>query len=465
MATRIKRIISYLHAVQDPDCRSWAGQLDFLADAEDSVATRMVFMTMTAVRLFETTLVSKPHYALVADYLDFLRNYELDEAEHTDSRSDSMSDTGSDSMSTSSTHSRPSSDMEGVECGLPVWPTSAVASFAHLLGPPPLPVAPGSAPPARLYDLPFEIGVNVADELSFEARVKLGQTSRSIANVVAQSLQNAAVRILAPFGLRFSDVRLLLTATKSFIGGSAVPALFHLGHTFQPADLDFCTGLGRGTEVVDFLKIAGGYHKTRESPEYSFAAGIGRIWTLINDDGMKINVLESISDNPFESVGNFHLTCVFGAWCANGLLHCYPTLTASAVAITTRAKLPVRFGAENNRSMWEVLHKYTDRGFTINLNEYDAPHTCGVDWSCPATLRRTDDGGCSYMPFPAWLYDDEAAKPPVCSWTMGGTGCPRGILANANGPCTVATSGQDLRWKEVVMEHLTSPVPPVPHSP
>ncbi|KAJ7623952.1 hypothetical protein DFH06DRAFT_1008818 [Mycena polygramma] len=292
--------------------------------------------------------------------------------------------------------------------------------------------------------MPPEIGLQVLRDLALAERVGLSGASKPGAALVAEALQAAAVRVLAPFKLRFSDIRLLLTATGSIISGSVVAALAKSGATFEPADLDFLCANRGGQTAVHFLERAGHYKCVRHS-EYTFAAGIGRIWTLFNDEGKKINVIESLTPNPFDAVGNFHLTCVYGAWGANGLLHGYPALTAAGDAITTRAKFPIRVGRRHERETWDVIHKYSDRGFRIHLNEYRERHTCGVDWNCPATIRRTDDAGCSYSPFPAWIYDDDAVKMPVSSWTMYGRGCRMGVLAgrfgavdrasNINGAC------------------------------
>ncbi|KAJ6495751.1 hypothetical protein C8R47DRAFT_1213229 [Mycena vitilis] len=432
---------------------------------------------MSAKRLFETAVFSHKHFALVVAFLDFLRNNEIDEDEMSVSDGDSScggdgpiseddagalsdvdmaleigSDLTTDIDSTTDVDSESATDVG----------SDSAASFTGLKsrpfeGEPPqiCPITPETVTPttpcASLYDMPIELGLDMIGRLSFDDRVRLAQASRPAATIVAQSLQDDAARILRPFGLRFCDVRLMQTATGAVVGGSVVTALVLNLAGFQPGDLDFLVGLGRGRKVVAFLAFAGRYRKSDDSPEYSFARGIGCTWTLMNKEGKRINVMETLDGNPFQAIGNFHLTCVYGA-----------CLTVSGNAITTRAKMPYRHDDHaHHTGLWRVLHKYADRGFRIALNEYDTPHTCGVDWSCPATLRRTDDAGCSYSSFPAWLYDDDAETLPVCCWTMGGTGCPTGILGGAS-PVHVATADLDLSWTRVMRDLQMSPTAPPP---
>lgn len=241
------------------------------------------------------------------------------------------------------------------------------------------------------------------------------------------------------------------TATGTIISGSAVTALAHLGSTFEPGDLDFIAGYGYGTLVFDFLDMARDYKlvDTPDANEYRFASGIARVCTMRHHDGQKINVFEALTENPFDVVGHFHLTCVYGAWSANGVLHCYPRLTASGIALTSPSKFPLGEGSKARINCWNILHKYTDRGFTVSLNEYDKPHTCGEDWNCPATLRTTDDAGCAYSPFPPWLYDDDTIAPSVSCWTLGGSGCSRGVLTRTDGTVVslvASVQGMTVPW-------------------
>jgi hypothetical protein len=247
------------------------------------------------------------------------------------------------------------------------------------------------------------------------------------ARLAAASTQRAAAQILARFKLDFPSIRLMQTVTGAVISGSAMTALVR--PTFIPGDLDFLTGAGRGIDVVDFLMLSANYSLTGEAVEYEHASGTGTMWPLHLGDDLIVNVIESPSPNPLDYITHFHLSCLYGAWMANGIWHGYARITAAGTAVTTAARLPLDEGdITRDISVWNVLHKYMNRGFTIGVGELPAPHECGRAWDCPATLRTTKNDGCSYSPFSAWRYDDEAISHPPTCWAMGGTRCPQGIL-------------------------------------
>ncbi|KAJ7137590.1 hypothetical protein C8R43DRAFT_844687, partial [Mycena crocata] len=211
--------------------------------------------------------------------------------------------------------------------------------------------------------------------------------------------------LLAKFGLQFEETRLLLTATGTVISGSAVTSLLPIRRPFQPNDLDFFAKSGRGRGVVKYLLIPGMYEVTNTAFTYGVSAGIGTIWTLIHRiHGYKINVIEGLTTNPLDAVLRFHSTCVFCAWTADGLWHAYPFFTLNGKTLTMPNLLPLAGTAtsalDHQKIGWRVLHKYIDRGFDYDVGELRAEHICGVDWNCPATLRRSDDAGCLSAPFP-----------------------------------------------------------------
>ncbi|KAJ7831811.1 hypothetical protein B0H13DRAFT_2371263 [Mycena leptocephala] len=79
-----------LRGTDELDSEAWLGQLEFLAVAEFSFEVRMVLSTMTAKRLLETAVVSEKHYALVSDFLDYLRNNDLDTDPMSEEEEDSL---------------------------------------------------------------------------------------------------------------------------------------------------------------------------------------------------------------------------------------------------------------------------------------------------------------------------------------------------------------------------------------
>ncbi|KAJ7158205.1 hypothetical protein C8R43DRAFT_847573, partial [Mycena crocata] len=188
--------------------------------------------------------------------------------------------------------------------------------------------------------------------------------------------------------------------TGCIISGSAVTSLVNAGQVFEPGDIDFYVRLSGGYDVVRYITKSGKYSGVQVTTAYDFVAGIGKVWALkLRGTELKINVIESLTDNPFDAVCHFHSTCVFGAWTLDGVWHGYPSLNLRGISITTHTQFPLNDSLSTHQAAWRVLRKYTDRGFTFSLGQYDAQHECGVDRNCPATIRTTDDAGCLYIAF------------------------------------------------------------------
>ncbi|KAJ7115123.1 hypothetical protein C8R43DRAFT_902895, partial [Mycena crocata] len=239
------------------------------------------------------------------------------------------------------------------------------------------------------------------------------------------------------FGLQFEEIRLMMTASDTIISGSAVTSLLPLEKPFVPSDLDFFARSARGRGVVKFLVTPGMYEVTSTSLEYGISAGIGTVWTLVHRiHGYKINVIEGLTTNPLDAVLKFHSTCVIGALTADGLWHAYPFFTLRGKALTTPNLLPLSGSIisrlEHQKTGWRVLHKYIDRGFDYDVGELCSDHICGVDWECPATVRRSDDAGCLNAPFPPWRFTSTPETAMLSAWTLGGVGCVTGMDDNKN---------------------------------
>ncbi|KAJ7612377.1 hypothetical protein DFH06DRAFT_1147297 [Mycena polygramma] len=367
------------------DALSWAEQLQFLLNTDDRRSQRLVLYTMSPERLLNTAILSDALYPIVLNFLNFLRDNDPEE--------DELSDDGS----------AIGMDTEP-ETALPLPPRHKLAGLA---------------------DLPTEVSLNLVDQLRFFQKANLCGSCVTAACVVAESLQHAAARILHRFKLDFASVRLMQTVTGTAISGSAVTALVH--PTFDPGDLDFIAPHGIGLRVVGFLQGAAKYRIIADSSDYLVDARFRTMWTLMLGDSLKINVIEASTPNPLDCVTTFHMTCVYGAWFADIVWHAYAGLTERGTAITTPARFPIADGVHRHRAVWKVLHKYMVRGFTVCLNELDEPHACGVHLDCPATPRRSTDRGCSVSRFPVWAYSGDAPPLIPTSWSMGGTGCTKGI--------------------------------------
>ncbi|KAJ7432788.1 hypothetical protein B0H11DRAFT_2260134 [Mycena galericulata] len=335
---------------------------------------------MSPELLLRTALYSEDLFQLVSRYLDFLTGDAIDEEAFTDeelSDSDGEANTGDDGY----IHSVVSYHEEQTD-------------------------TPQNSNRRSLGGLPTEIALRVFGGLTFSDKIRVTRTSRHSSTLVGVAVQDQATELLARFHLRFTDVRLLLSATGSIISGSAALALFSAGPYFEPGDLDFFAVNGRSTPIVKFLTMAGGYKQISITGPYDFAKGVAKIRTLKRQHtGEKINVIEGYTDNPLDIVVRFHSTPVFVAWAADVLWHGNPELTAAGIAITTLSHLPVDDTDQCREHVRGILAKYTGRGFNYSLNEYPHEHICGVDLRCPATLRSSDDEG--FMLFHFHLGDQQ----------------------------------------------------------
>ncbi|KAJ6494904.1 hypothetical protein C8R47DRAFT_1213564 [Mycena vitilis] len=366
------------------DITIWREQVKSL-NSRDGQSRGLLFSTMSFERLFQASLISPEVNDAVHGYLEILRN----NARQGDSSSDSVSDTANDA---------------GV---LPVRTKGTTLANTS----------------TGFDDLPPEVRMDVVGICGFSQRASLAPTCVASADAVSQCLRHEATRILLRFNLKFESVRLMQTATGTAISGSAVTALLH--PTFTPGDLDFIAPRGQGKRVVTFLEMAGRYCVLDGARQYTQQPGLAHMWTLTLGN-LKLNVMEVTSSNPLDCITNFHLTCVYGAWFADSVWHGYPGLTESGVAVTTPTKFPLQEGLRRHKTIWNVLQKYTGRGFVIGLNELDVPHCCGVAFDCPATIRTTVDKGCSVARFPVWPLSGDAPPIEPISWTMGGMGCSMG---------------------------------------
>ncbi|KAJ7917024.1 hypothetical protein B0H13DRAFT_1608728 [Mycena leptocephala] len=210
-------------------------------------------------------------------------------------------------------------------------------------------------------------------------------------------------------------------ATGAVLSGSAVTSLLHSGDPFELGDLDVFVQRSGGSVIVLFLQKAGQYDRIENTGEYTFANGVGRVWTLLRkDSGKKINVIESMTESPFDTIVQFHSTCVMGAWTARGVWHAYPALTIAGTTIATPDTMSIYPGILYAERTRKVLQKYIKRGYSFSLSEYDAPHVCGDDKNCPTTLRSTDDNGCMFMPFLPWDFSEDALAAPHDTVVPGG---------------------------------------------
>ncbi|KAK6966300.1 hypothetical protein R3P38DRAFT_3246532 [Favolaschia claudopus] len=263
-------------------------------------------------------------------------------------------------------------------------------------------------------------------------------------HVDPEVLERSATRLLARFKLRFSDVRLLLTAARCAIVGPSIISLARPDLAMSPSELDIVTGRGKAPAVADFFILAACYRvvKVPDDSDYDEVEGIGfgPVWSLALGDNLKINIIESITDEPLDAVVRFHFTCVVAAWHADGIWLAYPELLKEALVITTPAAYPIESGFARRFSVWSAFRKR--------------------ELSCNAAVL--DDAGCRFFAFPEWRYTGESGLPDPTCWTMGGSGCSEGILRRDGAPVNLVVCADRTAWLEAAEAYLSSDVGPMP---
>ncbi|KAJ7162654.1 hypothetical protein C8R43DRAFT_1123339 [Mycena crocata] len=419
----------------------WRAQLQYLYGIHFGPDARRVLSLMSAQQLFSVATASRTHYLLVAAFLDFSRDHNGEEEEFDDADEDvDGSETEAADSNIECTDATEDTEPEFSEND--EWLSEADEEITKFHTP--------GVPLDRISALPVDVGLQILNHVHLAHQVALVDGTPRTAPLVAQGLQQRATRILRRFHLRFWEVRLMQTASGCIISGSTMVSFLHLGRRFKPADLDIYTGRGKSFDIVRFLKHAAKYKSVSCTHQYDVCTGIGKVCVLKRRCGHTLNVIESLTDNPYDAVTHFHSSCVFAGWDAHKMWFGYSGLTMRGVTLTSPTLMPGDGGLKQHQRMWSILRKYSARGFTFALADLDTPHTCGEAWDCPVTPRRSGDGGCLTLVLPSWPYDADYVDHCETTWTLGGTGCSGGLLAGnaigAGNSALLSDWRRKLRW-------------------
>ncbi|KAK7049029.1 hypothetical protein R3P38DRAFT_2764895 [Favolaschia claudopus] len=275
--------------------------------------------------------------------------------------------------------------------------------------------------------LPPELGIKILEQANYATRSCMAQTCLYAAALVADLLEFETVKLLHRFSLIYHEIRLMQTVTSSVIAGALLVALCRPDIVFQFTELEIVTPQGKGALVVRFLLLATEYETVVTVDSDCSAVNVDHLWTL-QLGHHKILVLEANTDNPLDVLARRPLSCLYGALTAKGLWMGYPQLTASGVMVTTPSRFSAASDIASHRKMWHLMQLYLKQNFFLSLKGNPLPHVCGVDVSCPATLRTNTDTGCLSSSFPRWTYSKYAKPLPTVCWSMGGEGCSNGDL-------------------------------------
>ncbi|KAJ7069000.1 hypothetical protein B0H15DRAFT_957998 [Mycena belliarum] len=269
---------------------------------------------------------------------------------------------------------------------------------------------------------PPECLAQVLAELNIRDRISFGRTCRDHKIAVSALVFHEQSVAFAASGLNFAEVRLLLLATHTLVGGSIILQIMRAIPRSRRNQPDFYIDRRDEYRVLRFLELAGGFSPVSAPTvlgQYSI--------TTLKSSTAVIRVFGCPND-PILGILLNHASHQFGFCDANTVYHAYPQLLDEGVALTTPAIFHIGDQLEDHIATWTLLHDATQLGLRWWFDN-NKQHICGSQgtYNCPATLRITTDGGWSrFSSIPCAL--GAAAAVARVTWSFGGTGCRAGIL-------------------------------------
>ncbi|KAK6992615.1 hypothetical protein R3P38DRAFT_3225368 [Favolaschia claudopus] len=321
------RLTSFLPA--DSEDLPWSRQLKVLSSEVDDEQKQEVLSNMNTQRLCFTCLVSQKHFRCVSHFLELLR--------------------------TSGQREKPSARLV---------PSIGSSEWRETL------FVPATIDIGCLSSSSFDGDVNGVPEgpglwLRVRDESLASHYPRYDSHVDGSLLELTATKLLARFRLRFDDVRLLLTASQCAIVGSSVLHVAHPNLSVVPGNLDVVTACGQGPAIADFFILAASYAVIAGPEQDENVRGAGPRWTLALGSSLRINIIESLTNNPLDVVVAFNFSCVISAWQADGIWLAYPEMTRNGIVVATPASFPMREGLSGRVDVWSVFRKYADLGFEV----------------------------------------------------------------------------------------------------
>jgi hypothetical protein len=227
-------------------------------------------------------------------------------------------------------------------------------------------------------------------------------------------LQFLLATLLADYHLNFKEVRFVLVATESLMGGYAMQQIIN-GPDVESDCLDFYTAKEWTWDVINYLALSGQY-TVNQSP---YRGPLYDIW-MLRTPGSKIRVMEC-KTAPIASVVSSPNSHRVGYCDGSSVRHAYPELLLDGRTLVTPRSMPINDNLNNHVAVWKLLHKATTRGLEW-VFEFCEPHNCGSSPNCPTTIRFSNDNGWLCMNLPGTRYG-VAPAPRLTSWTFFGAGC------------------------------------------
>ncbi|KAJ7084467.1 hypothetical protein B0H15DRAFT_951668 [Mycena belliarum] len=284
-------------------------------------------------------------------------------------------------------------------------------------------------------DLPAELLIRIIGFMDYKTRTVFTRACRALYDLSAAIAQHDLTVVFCGHGLKFHEVRLMLLATHTVVGGLGIARVLRTtkGSTTKP--LEFYTTRAECDDVRAFLSIVGGFRVKR--------AVHGDKYTIFHmrKGALRIKIIRC----PRSAVSGalMHQSTASQGICdGNSIRHPYPVLLSKGQSLTTPILLPIDDELESHVAAWKLLRDCSCQGLDW-VSDFDEGHICGRAYSCPSTFRHSSDAGWSVLRLPRGDLG-AAFRPDNVCWSLGGTGCVNGTLQSGE-PCPIPIH-EDENW-------------------
>ncbi|KAJ7912817.1 hypothetical protein B0H13DRAFT_2473665 [Mycena leptocephala] len=290
-----------------------------------------------------------------------------------------------------------------------------------------------------------------------------GMASGLLPNALSP-LQNTSHMEYPRYGMGLASILAGLPTSfdtrNSTVAGSMITALLH--SDFIPNDIDFYCANGYSDDVTEYLKYIGTLTDETQPLDYDYedVHGLRCVRWLSNPDGKKVNVVETHSTFPLDTILNFHSAPPRGAIAWNKVSHFEVNGLKRGLALITLSSIRLIRGDLNSHiQAWGILHKYIGRGFQF-VFEYDQPHECGRHVDYPATMRTTVDNGCLHVSLPnvPTITHNRPRADPILTWSLNGAICKAGKVNGMD--AHYSKDFQHLVFRKMIQAFIKMRTPP-----
>ena len=259
----------------------------------------------------------------------------------------------------------------------------------------------------KYMDLSLESKNLVSDYLDISSLVQLAETCLDTRDNVTTYLHRRVVKILSHFKLDWVPLLPVMKRYKAVIGGlCALKAIVPAAWPFQleTNSLYFYLPKDFALLFVQELKGFGEFGVIKDGNVWSDDNILTEhVWSLRDESigreepSIFLHVVSSISDNPLPPIFLFNSTHTMNFISSSGIFVGYSALSSAGKGLAN-------YNTGEDLEGQKVQHLTTTHatcGFTVSSrlsSLISEDHICGLDFSCPLTIRSTIDGGTLFAP-------------------------------------------------------------------